>query len=195
MSFIRQSKSLFVLLLALVALPAAAAPVTYEIDPAHTFPSIEADHMGMSVWRGKFNRNSGQVTLDKAAGSGSVTVTIDLASIDFGNDDLSALMAKPEYFDTARHPQATYKGKLAKFVDGKPTQVIGELTLRGVTRPVTLDIKSFKCMPHPIFKRDWCGADAYATLDREAFGIIAGKDWGFDMKVGLRIQVEAVAKP
>ena len=169
--------------------------MTYEIDAAHTYPSIEADHMGLSVWRGKFNHNSGQITLDKAAGQGTVNIVIDLASIDFGNDELNALMTKPEYFDTASHPQATYTGKLAGFADGKPTRVDGELTLRGVTRPVTLDIKSFKCMPHPIFKRDWCGADAYATIDREAFGIVAGKDWGFDMKVGLRIQVEAVAKP
>lgn len=79
-------------------------------------------------------------------------------------------------------------------MDGRPTRVDGTLTLRGVTRPVTLDIKSFKCMPHPMLKRDWCGADAYATLNREDFGIVAGKDWGFSMEVGLRIQVEAVAE-
>ena len=187
------AKVLPVLLSALVALPAVAGSVTYEIDPAHTFPSFEADHMGVSVWRGKFNRSSGQVTLDKAAGTGTLAVDIDLASIDFGYDALNESMAKPEYFDTARHPTAHYTGKLAGFVDGEPTQVVGTLTLRGVTRPVTLEIKSFKCMPHPIFKRDWCGADAHATFDRAAFGIDAGKDYGFDMDVALRIQVEAVA--
>lgn len=187
------AKVLPVLLSALVALPAVAGSVTYEIDPAHTFPSFEADHMGVSVWRGKFNRSSGQVTLDKAAGTGTLAVDIELASIDFGYDALNESMAKPEYFDTARHPTAHYTGKLAGFVDGEPTQVVGTLTLRGVTRPVTLEIKSFKCMPHPIFKRDWCGADAHATFDRAAFGIDAGKDYGFDMDVALRIQVEAVA--
>jgi polyisoprenoid-binding protein YceI len=189
----RIAKPLTAILIALAALPAAAESVTYEIDPAHTFPSFEADHMGMSVFRGKFNRSSGQVTLDKAAGTGTLAVEIDLASIDFGQDDLNALMAKPEYFDTARHPQARYTGRLAGFVDGEPTQVVGELTLRGVTRPLTLQIEAFKCMPHPIFKRDWCGADAHATFDRAAFGIDAGKDYGFDMDVALRIQVEAVA--
>lgn len=173
---------------------AVAGPTTYKIDPDHTFPSIEADHMGMSVWRGKFNRTTGQVTLDKAAGAGTLSVDIDLGSIDFGQDALNALMAKPEYFDTARQPKAAYAGTLAGFVDGRPTRVDGTLTLRGVTRPVTLDIKSFKCMPHPMLKRDWCGADAYATLNREDFGIVAGKDWGFSMEVGLRIQVEAVAE-
>src|SRR5688572_229306 len=119
-----------VLLFALAALPATAGSVTYEIDPAHTFPSFEADHMGMSVWRGKFNRSSGQVTLDKAAGTGTLAVDIDLASIDFGHDVLNESMAKPEYFDTARHPTARYTGKLAGFVDGRPTQVVGTLTLR-----------------------------------------------------------------
>ena len=179
--------------LALVALPASAASVTYEIDPAHTFASFEADHMGMSTFRGKFNRSSGQVTLDKAAGTGSVTVEIDATSIDFGQDDLNALMAQPEYFDTTRHPVARYTGQLAGFVDGSPTRVVGHLTFRGETRSLDLEIDSFKCMPHPVSKRDWCGADAHGTLDRAAFGIDAGKDYGFDMEVVLRIQVEAVA--
>jgi len=134
------------------------------------------------------------VVLDKAAGTGTLAVDIDAASIDFGQDELNALMAKPDYFDMAGHPTARYTGKLAAFVDGKPTRVDGTLTLRGVTRPLTLEIRSFKCMPHPIFKRDWCGADAHATFDRAAFGIDAGKDFGFDMGVALRIQVEAVAE-
>ena len=186
-------RSLPVLLLTLAALPATAGSVTYEIDPAHTFPSFEADHAGLSTFRGKFNRSSGQVTLDKAAGAGSLAVEIDAASIDLGQDALNGLMAEPEYLDTARHPTVHYSGELAGFVDGKPTQVIGTLTLRGVTRPLTLEIASFKCIPHPIFKRDWCGADAQGTFDRAAFGIDAGKDYGFDMDVVLHIQVEAIA--
>ena len=182
-----------VLLATSIALPAAAQPVTYEIDPTHTFPSFEADHMGMSVWRGKFNHSTGTVVLDRTAGTGSVSITVDVRSADFGLDALDTEMAKPEYFDTAHHPTAVYAGKLAGFVDGKPTRVDGELTFRGVTRPLTLEIRSFKCMPHPMFKRDWCGADAYATFDRAAFGMDAGKDWGFRMDVALRIQVEALA--
>ena len=133
------------------------------------------------------------MTLVKAAGTGSVTVEIDATSIDFGQDDLNALMAQPEYFDTTRHPVARYTGELAGFVDGSPTRVVGHLTFRGETRSLDLEIDSFKCMPHPVSKRDWCGADAHGTLDRAAFGIDAGKDYGFDMEVVLRIQVEAVA--
>ena len=150
--------------------------------------------MGVSVWRGKFNRSSGEVVLDKAAGTGTLAVEVDVASIDFGQDALNAEMVKPAYLDAAGHPTARYVGRLAGFVDGKPTRVDGTFTLHGVTRPLALEIRSFKCMPHPIFKRDWCGADAHATFDRSAFGIDAGKEYGMDMDVALRIQVEAVAK-
>ncbi len=173
---------------------AHAAPATYTLDPTHTFPSFEADHMaGMSVWRGKFNKNSGKVVLDKAAQTGELDVTIDVASIDYGLEAMNDKARSPEFFDTARYPTASYKGKLEGWVKGVPTQVTGVLTLHGVSKPLTLQVNTFKCMPHPMLKRDWCGADAQATLNREDYGISAGKDWGFNMAVTLRIQVEAVA--
>jgi polyisoprenoid-binding protein YceI len=168
-----------------------AAQERYTIDPQHTFPSFEADHMGMSHWRGKFNRSSGSVLLDKVEGKGSVEVEIDVASVDFGLDALNTAATGKELFDTAKYPKATYRGELADFVDGAPTRVRGQLTLHGVTRPVELRITRFKCMPHPLSKRDWCGADAEASFDRSQFGLDAGKDYGFDMTVALRIQVEA----
>ncbi|MBL8262765.1 MAG: polyisoprenoid-binding protein [Xanthomonadaceae bacterium] len=181
--------------LGLAACAAHAAPTTYIIDPSHTFPSFEADHMGgVSIWRGKFNTNSGTVVLDKAAGAGSVEIVIDTASIDFGHDGMNEHARAPDYFDTEKHPQARYSGKLVDFVEGKPTRVAGTLTLRGVSKPVDLKINSFKCIPHPLHKRELCGADAIATIQRDEFGISAGKDWGFDMAVTLRIQVEAVAE-
>ncbi len=177
-----------------VAAAAVAAPVTYEIDPSHTFPSFEADHMGISVWRGKINRNSGKVVLDREAGSGSVDIAIDLASIDFGQDALTAWARGKDFFDIKRFgSKATYRGTLAGFRDGVPAEVQGELTMHGVTKPVTLKLNSFKCIPHPMHKREVCGADAAATFNREAFGLAAGKDYGFSMDVALRIQVEAVA--
>lgn len=169
-----------------------ASPRTYEVDPSHTYPSFEADHMGMSLWRGKFNRTVGTVVLDREAGKGSVDVQIDLDSIDYGQDELNAWARGKEFFDTPKYPKAVYRGELRGFKDGKPTEAVGQLTMHGVTRPVTLRINSFKCQPHPMFKRDWCGADAVGTFNREEFGLTAGKDWGFDMDVALRIQVEAV---
>ena len=183
--------SLLLAALATLPLPVHAAQERYTIDPTHTFPSFEADHMGMSHWRGKFNRSSGSVLLDKAAGKGSVEVEIDMASVDFGLDALNTAAVGKELFETAKYPKATYRGELADFVDGAPTRVRGEFTLHGVTRPLDLRITRFKCMPHPLSKRDWCGADAEASFDRSQFGLDAGKDYGFDMTVALRIQVEA----
>lgn len=178
-----------------VAATATAAPVRYEIDPAHTFPSFEADHMGVSVWRGKFNSSRGEISLDKAAQTGTVEVTIDTASIDYGLDVMNEHARKDTLLDTGKYPQAVYKGRLVDFRDGAPTRVAGELTLHGVTKPVDLTIDRFKCIPHPLHKRELCGADALATFRRDEFGIDAGKDYGFNMDVTMRIQVEAVQRP
>ncbi len=171
---------------------AAAAPVDYRIDPEHTYPSFEADHMGISVWRGKFNKTTGRMTLDKAAGRGTVDVIVDLSSVDFGHDKMNVEAMGPNFFDVSKHPVATYKGKLAGFMNGVPTQVVGDLALHGVTRPVVLKINLFKCIPHPLLKRELCGADASGTFNREEFGLDAGKAYGFDMDVTLRVQMEAI---
>ena len=173
---------------------ALAAATTYRIDPDHTYPSFEADHMGgLSVWRGKFNHTRGTVTLDKAAGLGTVDVTVDMTSADVGQEQLNKGARGKDLFETAKYPQARYTGKLVDFVNGAPTRVTGKLTLHGVTHPLDLKIDSFKCMQHPVFKREVCGADALATFRRDTFGIDAGKDYGFGMDVTLRIQVEAIA--
>ena len=183
-------------LLAAVALApcATAAEVKYELDPAHTFPSFEADHLGgLSVWRGKFNASRGTVVLDREAGSGRLEVVVDTASVDFGLDAMNEQARGASLLDVARWPEARYSGRLVDFVDGRPTRVEGELTRRGVARPLVLELRSFRCMPHPLHGRELCGADALASFQRDDFGIDAGKDYGFDMTVSLRIQVEAVA--
>lgn len=180
--------------LSALAAPAHAASTTYAIDPDHTYPSFEADHFGgLSVWRGKFNKSSGKIVLDKQAGKGEVEVDIDMTSADFGNDKMNEAARGDMLFDAAKYPRATYRGRLAAFKDGKPGEVDGQLTLHGVTKPLKLRIQSFKCMPHPVLKRELCGADALATFERDDFGMAAGKDYGFDMTVTLRIQVEAIA--
>lgn len=181
--------------LTLTTASAAAGNVVYKIDPDHTYPSFEADHLGgLSVWRGKFNKSSGTITLDKAGAKGTVDVTVDTGSADFGHDKLNDYAKGKDLFESATYPRATYHGKLGGFVGGKPTRVDGELSLHGVTRPLVLRINSFKCMPHPMFKREVCGADALGSFKRDAFGMAAGKDYGFSMDVTLRIQVEALAQ-
>lgn len=181
-------------LLPLAAGAATASPVKYDIDPSHTYPSFEADHFGgLSVWRGKFDRTRGTVMLDKAADTGTVDITVDMKSADFGQDELNKGAQGKELFESSLYPQAKYTGKLAGFVNGAPTRVVGQLSLHGITRPLDLKINSFKCMPNPLLKREVCGADALATFRRDAFGMDAGKDYGFKMDVTLRIQVEAIA--
>ncbi len=183
---------LFAALVAAASLPAMAAPAHYTLDPSHTYPSFTADHMGISYWRGKFDNSRGDVTLDRAASTGTVNVIVDLASVDFGMDKLDDWAKGPQFFDVARHPQAVYRGRLADFRDGAPTRVIGTLSLHGVTGPVELTIDRFKCIPDPLLKRERCGADARGTFRRDAFGLDAGRDYGFDMRVTLQIQVEAL---
>jgi polyisoprenoid-binding protein YceI len=171
---------------------ACAAPVAYNVDPEHTYPSFEADHMGLSVWRGKFTKTTGRVTLDKVGETGSVEIAIDPASIDFGHAKLNTYVAGPEQLNAAKYPSITYKGTLGGFAGGAPTTVTGDLTMLGVTKPVALKINSFKCIPHPIFKRELCGADAFGTFKRSDFGMDYGEKWGFKPDVTLRIQVEAL---
>lgn len=178
--------------LTLTAVSALAAPVTYKMDPGHTYPSFEADHMGgVSKWRGKFNSTSGTFTLDKDAKSGTVDLTVDVASIDFGNDKLNEHSLKePAMFDVAKFPTATYKGKVSKWGANGPEEISGDLTLHGVTKPVTLKVVSFLCKQNPMSKKEVCGADAEATFNRADFGVNYGVQMGFKPEVLLRITVE-----
>jgi len=190
--------------LLLVAMTAAAQPVAYTIDPAHTYPSFAADHMGLSTWRGKFDHSAGTIILDRAARTGTVHVVTETASVNFGLAELDQMVLRATlpaslcktqcaFFDAAAFPQAVYDGRLADFVHGAPTRVIGKLTLHGVTRPLDLVIEHFKCMPDFMLKpRERCGAEASASFDRAAFGIDAGQSFGLDTKVTLQIQIEAV---
>jgi polyisoprenoid-binding protein YceI len=182
-----------VAMLALMTGSAIAAPVTYDVDPNHTYPSFEADHFGgLSNWRGKFEKSSGTIVIDKDKGSGTVDITIDAASIDFGHAKLNDHAKSPEIFDVAKFPTATYKGTLAKFKDGAPTEVEGQLTLHGVTKPVKLTVNQFKCMVNPMSKKEVCGADASATINRSDFGVNFGDKFGFKQEVKLQIQVEGI---
>ncbi len=141
-----------VLSLSLLALAgtALAAPVTYQIDPDHTFPAFETDHMGgLSVWRGKFAKTSGQVVMDKEAGTGTVDITIDAASIDLAHEKLEQHVRGSDMFDVEKFPTATYKGKLVKFKDGAPTEVEGQLTLHGVHQAGHSQDQSFPLQEEP----------------------------------------------
>ncbi len=177
----------------LLAVAAQAAPVTYNVDPQHTYPAFEADHMGgLSVWRGKINSTSGKVVLDRAAKTGTVDVTMDMKTINFGMDKMDEHARSPDMFDVAKFPTATFSGKLAGFNGENPTEVQGNLTMHGVTKPVTLKINSFMCKPNPMSKKETCGADASAMINRKDYGVSYGDSFGFKMDVKLLITIEAI---
>jgi polyisoprenoid-binding protein YceI len=168
----------------------AAAPTTYTIAPDHTYPSFEAPHMGISIWRGKIDKSSGSVVLDDAAKTGTVDISMDASTVDFGHAKMNEHAKSEDFFNVAKYPTITYKGTI-KYDDGKPSKVDGQLTLLGVTKPVKLDIDSFKCIQHPMLKKEVCGADAEGEFNRADFGMSKYAD-GDAGKIKLRIQVEAL---
>ena len=175
----------------LIGTTSFATPVTYVLDPRHTYPSFAADHFGgLSVWRGKFTDTSGRVVYDKEAKTGTIEITVNMNSVDFGLAKLDEHAKSPELFDAARFPTATYSGTFTQWNGENPTEAQGSLTLHGVTKPLTLKINSFMCKPNPMTKKEVCGADASATLNRGDFGVTYGDAYGFKMWVKLEIQVE-----
>lgn len=179
--------------LALIAGSALAVPTTYNLDPKHTYPSFEADHFGgISVWRGKFTRSTGVVTLDVAARTGTIEVLIDAESIDTGNAPLDTKVKSADFLDVGRYPNATFKGSSFRFDGDKPVAVTGDFTLHGITKSLTLKINSFKCFAHPLIKKEVCGAEASAQFDRADYGVNWGTNYGFKTLTLLQIQVEGV---
>jgi len=152
------------------ALPAMAAD-TYTIDPGHTYPGFEINHLGFSTMRGTFDASSGSVTLDAATKSGSIEITIDTTSIDTGHAKRDDHLRTEEFFNVAKFPSMTYKATKLKFNGDKLAGADGDLTLLGVTKPVSLTVTSFNCGPHPMNKKQVCGANATATIKRSEFGM------------------------
>lgn len=166
-----------------------AEPMSYVIQPRHTFVSFETSHQGLSFWRGKFNNTSaGKIVLDREAGTGSVEITVDTSSVSFGLPVMDQV-ARTDFFKVDEFPTATYKAGSITFKDGVPAIVDGELTLLGVTKRVPLEIRYFKCMISPLFKREICGADAHGEFNRADFGMT--REAKPDPMVRLAIQVEA----
>ena len=175
----------------LAGLAMTASAQTYKLDPNHTYPSFEADHFGISIWRGKFDKTSGRVTLDRAAKTGTIDITVDTSSVDFGNAKLNEHARGKDLFNVAKYPTATFKSNNIRFDGDRPVAADGEFTLLGVTKPLTLTINKFKCIQHPMLKREVCGADASATFNRADFGMTYGLP-NFSPEVKLAIQVEGV---
>ncbi|WP_297575463.1 YceI family protein [uncultured Deefgea sp.] len=177
-------------LFASLAATAFAAPEVYTIDPSHTLPSFEVNHLGYSTQRGSFDKSSGTITLDLAAKTGATNIIIDTTSLRSGWEKRDAHLKGEDFFNTEKFPTMTFKSNDFKFAGDKLVSVVGELTLLGVSKPVTLKVTNFKCSPHPMSKKPACGADASTTIKRSDFGMSAYVPAVSD-EVTLRIQVEA----
>jgi polyisoprenoid-binding protein YceI len=152
---------------------AQAAPATYIVDGTHTAPRFSYDHMGFSTQLSRFTKTTGKVVFDKEAKSGSVDIVIDMKSVDSGVAVFNEHLQGADFLDTARFPTATFKSTKVTFVGDKPAAVEGNLTIKGVTKPVTLALSSFQAIPHPMMKKDAIGANASTVIKRSEFG--AGK--------------------
>ncbi len=184
-----------VLLSALLAMTAAAAnaePVTYNIDNSHTFPSFSYSHMGFSQQTLRFDKTSGSITWDKDAKTASVDITINMASVDTGDEEFDKHIKGADFFDTAKFPTATFKSTSVEFAGDKPTAVTGDLTIKGITKQVTLDITHFDSKTHPMRKKAALGANATTHIKRTEFN--AGKYAPMvSDDVTITIAVEALA--
>jgi polyisoprenoid-binding protein YceI len=166
-------KSLSIACAAALALAATgvAAQETYGLDSRHTHPSFEVTHFGMSAQRGMFNKVAGKATIDFAAKKGSVDVTIDMAAVLMGEPKLADHLRSEDFFDVAKFPTATFKSSSFRFDGDRLVGVDGDLTLKGMTRPVTLAVSNFSCAPHPMNKKPMCGGNASGTFKRSDFGV------------------------
>ena len=155
------------------ATSAFAAPETYGVEPNHTYANFSYNHMGLSTQISKFSKTSGTIVYDKAAKTGSVDVTIDMTSVDTGSNLFNSHIQGADFLDTAKFPAATFKSTKVVFSGDAPSSIEGNLTIKGVTKPVVLKVSHFANMAHPMMKKDAIGANASTQIKRSDFG--AGK--------------------
>ena len=188
-------KSLFSLLAvaAATAMTAGAAQAAnYAIDPTHTFVTFEISHFGATTNRARFDKKQGTVEFDRAAKTGKVDISIDTTSVNSGTPPFDKHLQSADLFDAAKHPSIKFVSDKFSFNGDKVSEVTGQLTLLGKTAPVTLKATQFNCYDSPMLKREVCGGDFEATIDRTQWGMNYGVDWGFSKNVRLVVQVEAV---
>ena len=172
---------------------AMAAPKTFEIDGSHTFPRFSYSHFGYSTQVSRFDSTTGTVVFDADAKTGSVDISIDMKSVNTGFADFNGHIQGEDFLDTAKFPKATFKSTKVNFQDGKPSSIEGQLTIKGITKAVTLTVTSFQAMAHPMLKKDAIGANAFTVIKRSEFN--AGKYASYvGDEVRIDIALEAIQK-
>ena len=177
----------------LAAGSALAAPVSYTVDSSHTFPRFSYSHFGFSTQLSSFGKTTGAVVFDAQAKTGSVDIVIDTTTVNTGFADFNGHIQGEDFLDTAKFPKATFKSTKVVFDGDKPSAIEGQLTIKGVTKPVTLTVTSFQAIPHPMMKVPALGANAFVTIKRSEFN--AGKYAPYvGDEVRIDIAIEAQAK-
>ncbi len=185
--------SLATALFAALAGSAIAAPVTYNVDGSHTFPRFSYSHFGYSTQLSSFKNTTGKVVFDAEAKTGSVDIAIDTKSVNTGFEDFNGHIQGEDFLHTAKYPTATFKSTKVVFEGDKPKSIEGMLTIKGVSKPVTLTVTSFQAMPHPMMKKPALGANAFTTIKRSEFN--AGKFAPYvGDEVRIDIAIEAIAQ-
>jgi hypothetical protein len=186
--------SVFALAIAgLFATAVQAAPATYAIDPTHTFATFEIDHNGASTNRVRFDKKSGTVEFDRDAKAGKVEVVLEMDSLSSGTAAFDKHLKSADIFNVAKFPQAKFVSDKFVFDGDKLKEVTGQLTILDKTQPVTIKANKFTCYPNAMLqKRETCGGDFEAVIDRTAFGVNYGVDYGFPKQVRLVMSIEAV---
>ena len=185
----RARPGMFALLLALAA--PALAEETYRVDPLHTASTFSVSHLGLSMQRGSFGKTTGMVTLDRAAKTGMIDVSIDASSVTSGSSSREMLLKGEDYFNVAQFPTITFKSTRLKFEGDSLVAAEGDLTIRGVTRPVVLTVSDFKCAIHPSTKKPACGAEVTTVVRRSEFGMTKNQPSTGD-EVRIAIAVEGI---
>lgn len=156
--------------LAAFSTAAHAAPETYVIDNSQTKSQFSLKYLGVAEQTHNFDKVSGKVLFDPVSRTGSAEVSIDASSVNTGHSSLDNQLQTAAFFDTANYPAIVFKSSQMK-LDGEQTSMAGELTIKGVTRPVTLAISGFQCAQDPTFKVESCAAQATVTVKRSDFNM------------------------
>lgn len=191
---LRAGPILLALLALGVSMPSFAAAATYVIDSSHTVPMFEIVHMGLSKQRGFFTHTIGKITLDREAKTGAIDVEIATGSLLTASRVMTDVLKRDDYFNADQFPVMKYSARDLVFEGDVPVAAKGQLTLLGVTRPVTLAISNFRCGRALITRRPVCSVEATATIKRSEFGMTTGIPAVAGDEVGIVIPVEAQAE-
>ena len=185
-------RALLASVVAAIAIPAIAAEESFVVEPVHSQPSFETRHIGMSPQRGNFGKVSGKVTLDRAEKKGTIDITIDATSIRTFDARLDAIVKGERFFNVEKFPTLTFKSDKVTFDGDRVVGVDGDMTMIGVTKPVSFKVVNFTCGENPFNKKPMCGAEATATIKRSEFGMTYGLNIGNpDDEIKLMIPIEA----